>query len=417
MRIGQQTVVGDTKYTFNLPSGVNNLVVFDVHNDSPYNMGISFGHDTSITNCDYYTSPHGVLTGIVPPSIDKRSIGGVRWNGIIYVYTETPVGGGGTTDLSTAPARSITVIGYQAGYQPQGQVALNRMQTTANTVDTNAMTSSTTSVTNDDNPSGTTFIEAKVSGNNTGSNIVVENSGDAAFKQWVGSVLTTLFQTISAQTAPSASVKLAAAGLLVEVLGQLKVDASLEVAGDILIDQGSGLHIIDNSAVDNKVLYIDAFNQLAFQTPSSNVVAFYDSSGNALMYVQVEGSGGLQLGPGIFLNGTNNANTAHANLVGVDSAGNTAFQAFPDTNKIVIYDKNGVACFAFAPATKSLQIADSGNVLRDVLYVNTGAGETYWQAIGTGKIRIKKNDGTDLFSIDSSGNVRPKGTITASVTP
>lgn len=196
MRIGQKTVVGDTKYIFTSPNGVNNLVIFDVHNDSPYNMGVSFGRDTSITNCDYYTSPHGVLTGIVPPSIDKRTIGGTRWQGNIYIYTETPVGGGGSTNLASAPASSVTVIGYQAGYQPQGQVALNRMQTTANTVATNVGSLTANSVTNDGNTAPSTFIEATQSGNASGSNVAIGIDGSFSFAQFVSSNFTNLLQLI-----------------------------------------------------------------------------------------------------------------------------------------------------------------------------------------------------------------------------
>jgi hypothetical protein len=72
---------------------------------------------------------------------------------------------------------------------------------------------------------------------------------------------------------------------------------------------------------------------------------------------------------------------------------------------------------AINPSDHSLAFADSGQNLHDIIYVNTGANETYIQALGSGKIRIKDNNGNDLASFDSSGNLRTKGTMTASTTP
>jgi hypothetical protein len=492
MRIGQQVVVGDTKYTFTLPKGVNNLVIFDVHNDSPYNMGISFGRDTTITNCDYYTSPHGVLTGIIPPSIDKRSIGGVRWQGNIYIYTETPAGGGGTTNLANAPASSVTLIGYQAGYQPQGQIALNRMQTTANTVDTNAM--GTNTVNNDGNPAGTVFVEATQLGNTAGSNVAIQNTGDVDFRQWVGSLLTSLLKIITGasplvQLGKNVSLQQSDNNGIIGTL--LRIDSS---GNNIIQQHPTGQEFIFTDFNGNRLVVIDGTGHLVVNNDTSirgrdnggtaQALFKYDTSNNVLFVAGTSGFLKIQdnttdtnFTAFSMANGLQMANSTGiiANVLGVDSSGNTYIQCHTTNNQVVFYDKTGAAIITITSAGKiilknntaiqmknaagtavdilytdasnetCLQIPaankpilfkksdgtticgidatnstfqfNSGGTMKDMLYINSGSGETYFQAIGTGKIRIKDSSGGDLFSIDSSGNVRAKGTITASVTP
>lgn len=158
MNLFQEVVAGDTTYSVaNQP----NLTVFDVHNDSPYNMGVSFGTNTGIQNADYYTSPHSILYGISPLSASQRSVGGVKWNGLIYIFTQTPMGGG-TTNLASAPASQITIVGYPTGYQPNGTTSLSRLTNTGNPVNTVGGTA--TAIQNDNNTSGTSIVEATVAG-------------------------------------------------------------------------------------------------------------------------------------------------------------------------------------------------------------------------------------------------------------
>lgn len=177
MIIFKQQVSADTGYT---ATNQPNCVVFDVHNDTPYNMGISFGRDTGVDNADYYTGPHSILTGIKPLS-NAPSINMVKWSGIIYIWTETPLGTG-NTNLATAPAFQITVIGYPTGYQPQGTVSMSRMTATPNAVNTVGGTSS--AIQNDANTAGTSIVEATVSGDSASAvswtNNAILVNGDAA---------------------------------------------------------------------------------------------------------------------------------------------------------------------------------------------------------------------------------------------
>lgn len=155
--IFQQIVGADSKYSFsNDPSNV----LFDIHNDSPYNMGVSFGRDVGISGCDIYTSPQSILFGIPVPG-GKYRVGGSRFNGQIYLYTQTPLGG--TTSFSSSPAQSITVLGYPVGSNPQGTTSLNRLANVGNSLPVTT-TSSATSTVNDGSAAGTTLVESTPTG-------------------------------------------------------------------------------------------------------------------------------------------------------------------------------------------------------------------------------------------------------------
>jgi hypothetical protein len=173
MILWQNVVSGDTKYSF---SNVGDMIIFDIHNDSPYNIGVSFGSDTGILQADFYSSPHSILYGISPASAKQRSIGGVKFSGTVYMYTQTP-SGGGTTNLASAPASMITVVGYPAGYSPNGTTSLSRLTNTGNPVST--VSGISTAIQNDTNAAGASIVEATVSGD---SNSAVSWTNSAVLK-------------------------------------------------------------------------------------------------------------------------------------------------------------------------------------------------------------------------------------------
>lgn len=101
----------------------------------------------------------------------------------------------------------------------------------------------------------------------------------------------------------------------------------------------------------------------------------------------------------------------------VEAAGHTDIQTWKSGGKVNIKDNSANTFIAFNPSSHGLQYADSNSVLHDVLYVNTGANETYLQLFGNAKLKIKDQNGNDLASLDTSGNWKTKGTQTASTTP
>lgn len=228
MILFKQLVAADTKYTF---TNQANCVTFDVSNDTPFNMGVSFGKDTGADNADYFTSPHSILTGIKPQG-NAPSINGVRWTGTIYIYTETPLGTG-ATNLATAPAFQITVIGYPVRYQPSGSTSLSRMTSTPNMVNTSV--SSTNSIINTGNPPATNIITVQPS-DAASATWQADNSGNLTVNSDNTGVLTTLLQLIAGA---SPAVQIAAAATLTTVLGNLQVDKNLTVAGTSSLDNSS----------------------------------------------------------------------------------------------------------------------------------------------------------------------------------
>lgn len=189
MIIYQSVVAGDTKYI--VPITNTSLVVFDIHNDSPYNVSVSFGQDTGFIGADYYLSPHNLLLGIDVKKQSKFSVGGSRYTGYIYIYTQTPIGGASVT--ANAPAQAITIIGYQSGQSPVSTVSLSRMQNVGNSI---PLSNSVTNIQNDGNAANTPVVEATVTGS-SGSNVLIDNSGNITIAEYVASVRTVLAQIIS----------------------------------------------------------------------------------------------------------------------------------------------------------------------------------------------------------------------------
>jgi hypothetical protein len=131
-------------------------------------------------------------------------------------------------------------------------------------------------------------------------------------------------------------------------------------------------------------------------------------------------STGLVIGSSehIVLGSTSTVRFNSQDVLYVETAvGFTDIQAYGPGGQIRFKDSSASTVAAIVPADHSLAFADSGGNLRNIVYANTGAGELYLQMIGSGKIRFKDSGGNDLASIDTSGNLRTKGTVTASVTP
>lgn len=78
---------------------------------------------------------------------------------------------------------------------------------------------------------------------------------------------------------------------------------------------------------------------------------------------------------------------------------------------------SNVAQFTLASGTAALQLSDAGT-FKPVVYVDAAHETILQMANNSGvKVFVKDAAGGALFSIDTSGNVRAKGTVTASVTP
>lgn len=348
MILFKELVAADTKYNF---SNQVNCVVFDVHNDTPYNLGISFGRDSGVNNADYYTSPHSILTGITAVG-NAPSIGHNTWNGTVYLYTETPLGTG-VTNLACSPAFQLTVIGYPVGFQPSGSTSMSRMMATANEVSTNV--TSTNSVVNDGNPAGTQFIESTPSDAAT-TTISMKNDGTVTVKSDIAGVLKALLTTIPSAASGAVSVQLGDATRLIEVLGTLQADINILLAGGGVIEWFNGasfqssvtgnntggliynasgsLHsfLISGNAqvahIDSNGIHIDS-GSVSYLTGSLSRVSAFNGTGSGT-YNHNCGATPLWIGPIVHQSGsaTQGYDSENATQVHVTLGSSLAFQAF-----------------------------------------------------------------------------------------
>lgn len=170
MIIFKQSIIADHTYSV---ENLANCVIFDLHNDTPYNCGISFGRDTGIDNADYYVSPHSILYGVRAVG-HAPSINNAIWSGTIYIFTETPLGTG-LTNLACSPAFQLTLIGYPVGFQPSGTTSMTRMAAIANEVTTNV---NNATLINTSNTAGTLDIIEVANTTSSGDITTLDNSGN-----------------------------------------------------------------------------------------------------------------------------------------------------------------------------------------------------------------------------------------------
>lgn len=176
MKINQQVIAADTKYGIEVPPG---LVTFDIHNDSPFNMAINLGSDSGLDDAEYYMSPHSILYGISSENSGPGySVGGSRGATQIFVYTQTPLGG--SIAPGSAPAQSLTVMGYPVGRAPQSTVSLNRIANLGNPGGVQVSQTVANQIVDTSNATGEMTIRAAVAGDAQDS-VQIFNNGNANF--------------------------------------------------------------------------------------------------------------------------------------------------------------------------------------------------------------------------------------------
>lgn len=353
-----------------------------------------------------------------------------------------------------SPASFVDVFVYGANERVEGTypVQLARLINTGNLI---AVASTGTNIINDGNAANSQIIEATQTGS-SGSNVSIDNSGNAALKQYVSNTLTTLFQVIANAGAGASNVLLSDTAHRCEVLGNLLVDLALTVTGNASIggnltvsgsfaagslqatsltndgaaastqiieskqSGSSGSNVsIDNSGNMTLKQYVSAtltqiFQVVAGAANGTSNVKLSDAShqcevlGSLLVDAALTVSGALSVTGNSTLSGTLTVAGA-ATLNG--NAGGTSLTTANDINA-----GGQIICSAPASGDSQFQAVNSSGVVKDVLYINS-ANNLCVQSPIAGKVYIRDNNGNNLFSVDSSGNVRAKGTVTASVTP
>jgi len=290
MIVAQQIVAVNTRYSIDPPSA---LTIFDFHNNSPFNLGVSFGVDTGMANAQYFASPQSVLYGISAIEATKYSVGGSRFGGNIFLYTQAPPGG--STIYANAPSNCVTVIGYVQGQQPQNVSSLGGLVNLGNSL---PLSTSSTGFQNDGNPAGTLIGEATVSGDANGSAVQLQNTGILILgNRTYGGQLTAhqIFCLNSGVQNLMIAVEDGDGNLhLYNVNGATKITNSGHTAvvltiddlGDILFSGMLGIasngDLIDAATIPGRT-YIKASSEIILQVPNGTNVARIDSSGNLII--------------------------------------------------------------------------------------------------------------------------------------
>ncbi len=191
---------------------------------------------------------------------------------------------------------------------------------------------------NDGNASGTVFAEATVQGS-PGSNVIMQNQGLLEVLQWVGGVLTQIFKT---DPGAASVIKLANTGLLAEVLGNLKVDGTTELAGAATLDGTLGV-------------------------TGTTTLAGLVAAITTLTSLSISGTLGV--------------------------TGNSSFSTLSTSGLATLASAllNGVLTFANAIA---LQWKDSGGTARTAMQVDGNNNTQIWGIPGQDKAQFLKSDGT-----------------------
>ena len=290
---------------------------------------------------------------------------------------------------------------------------------------------STTSVTNDGNAATVNFVEAKQSGN-TSSNVLIGNDGSMTLAQFVASVYQIVMEVVVGaspylELGKNVTIRCLdnSGNNLSTVLGitaggntflrahatggniQLKDkngNSIFEIFGSNMTMQGS-----DTSFNLANILGVDSSGNTFIQNHSTGQeTVFYSSTGSNIG--SIDNSGNVLLPNGSI------GKTGIADIIDASQAADVYYKAHG--GQILFQCTNGSATAGFhvpSAGTTVFQLADGGT-LKDVLYVDS-AHEVNLQMSSSTKIFFRDPTGVALASIDSSGNMRLKGSLTQNTTP
>jgi hypothetical protein len=167
---------------------------------------------------------------------------------------------------STGPISKVTVVAYLPNEKVMGvyPFSLVRQFFLGNNVNVNLPTS--TNLQNDNNVTGTQIIESTVSGSPS-SNVSVYNDGSGWFGRWNTPTFTKVLQWFSSG---ATGVMLGAVGFLTEVLGNLKVDGTLESVGNVTAD--ANLAVTGTATFNANGVSIDGSSNVNCNAVNTNTV-------------------------------------------------------------------------------------------------------------------------------------------------
>lgn len=402
---------GQGEFNLNLTGGRGKAVIY---NESNSNLKLQFSNN--------YTS-------YLP-----------AWTAVMYCFTSIPltnpmVNYETVSVLQGIVNTSISQVAIEI-YDPNESVggtfpaALVRQLSVGNSVGSIV---STTSVTNDGNAPTVNFVEATQQGNTSGSNVVIGNDGSMTLAQFVASVYQLVLEVVVGaspylELGKNVTIRCLDNGgtNLSTVLGItgggntfLRAHAT---GGNIQLKDKNGNSIFEIFGANTTIQGCDSSFNLA------NIVGV-DSSGNTFIQNHSTGqktvfysSGGSNIGSvdnsgNVLLPGGTLGKSAIADIIDASQASDVYYKAHG--GQILFQCTNGTATAGFhvpSAGTTVLQIADGGT-LKDVLYVDSSHAVNIQLVNNADRIYFKDTSGTALASIDSSGNMRLKGSLTQNTTP
>ena len=349
-------------------------VGFEIINDSPlaFNLGLPNG------NANY-----------MAPQTTKFFIGPNYRAGTITI---NPI-----SVLSSVPAglsSNVIIVGFNEGddLPSYGATDIGKLVYVAGTVNV----PTPPAVKNDGNAPGTQFIEATPS-DAASSTVSIGNDGSVTIKGDNAGVLTTLLQLIAGA---SPAVKLAAAAVLTEALGNMKVDGTLESVGAATMDgtltvQGASTF---NNGVAGDSVAVDATGNVNVGHSNPSGANNVNVNGNVRVnqFLSFFDNGGTARAFATNLGATNDntifTNANHGILHIMNSAETQDIATFSDTGGIALllgtlsflHGSISRIAFGFSAVTNAgTAIAHNLGAVPDAVFICPSAsGITFWVDTG-----------------------------------
>jgi len=134
---------------------------------------------------------------------------------------------------------------------------------------------------------------------------------------------------------------------------------SHDASGNILISQGQGLSVIDNTGATATIILVDpSDNNVQILAGATGVIKFADNAGSTIFATLTDT---LKFYPGTRLNAFDNSFN-DGDILFVDSSGNTVLQAHPTANAVNLRDSSGNVVWTTKQSASAAAIANGNTI-------------------------------------------------------
>ena len=363
------------------------------------------------------------------------------WTAVMYCFTAIPLTNPMVNYQTVSVLQGVvnTTISqvaieiYDVNEQVGGTfpAALIRQTTVGNSVGSIV---STTSVTNDGNAATVNFVEATQSGS-SGSNVKIGNDGSMTLAQFVSSVYQMVMQVVVGASSYLELGKNVTIRCLDNSGNNLSTILGITGSGNTFLrahSTGGNIQLKDKNG--NSIFEIFGNNTTIQGCDSSfnlNNILGVDSSGNT--FVQNHATGKetvIYSSTGTKIASIDDSGNLILTTATIGKSSNGDILDASQTHDIYIKANSGQVLFQYVSGTAlagfqivggvsgtgALQLANSGT-LKDVLFVDSPGSVSIQLVDNTKRLYFKDSAGGLLASMDSSGNLILKGSLTQNGTP